>query len=73
MVARWGLRTATAAPTSQNMNTIGAYYIEREDEVPPRAEDERHEEFHRRQVQRRQDASPEEAPNAWEHLRQRRQ
>ncbi|CAK0886708.1 unnamed protein product [Prorocentrum cordatum] len=33
IVARWGVRTATAAPTSQNLNTIDAYYIEREDEV----------------------------------------
>eukprot|EP00959_Pyramimonas_sp_CCMP1952_P121779 2546027-Pyramimonas_sp.AAC.1 len=73
MVARWGLRTASAAPTSQNMNTNDAYYIERQDEVPPHAEDECQEECHRRQVQRRQDASPEEAPSAWEHLRQRRQ
>ncbi|CAK0796579.1 unnamed protein product, partial [Prorocentrum cordatum] len=28
IVARWGLRTATVAPTSQNLNTNDAYYIE---------------------------------------------
>jgi hypothetical protein len=44
IVARWGLRTATAAPTSQNLNTYDAYYIEREDEVPPPAEADRDEE-----------------------------
>eukprot|EP00959_Pyramimonas_sp_CCMP1952_P459929 9479051-Pyramimonas_sp.AAC.1 len=31
IVARWGLRTASAAPTSQNLNIFDAYYVDCEE------------------------------------------